>query len=109
MAGAERGDSMSVRTEVSASQRGGNRGFQGCIFLQVLEEGAGLGLRGSCRRFWNMEGQGQSGIVGASSGTDVQGQRNEKTGWGSPRRNHCHMLPVPQRRQLGGGGRVREG
>lgn len=76
MAGAERGDSMSVRIEVSASQRGINRGFQGCIFFQVL--GAGLGLRGSCRRFWSMEGQGQSGIVGASSGTDVQGQRNEK-------------------------------
>lgn len=76
--GAERGDSMSVRTEVSASQRGGHRGFEGHILLQLLKEGAGLRLRVSCWRFWNMEGQGQSVIVGASSGMDVQGQRKEE-------------------------------
>lgn len=94
--GAERGDSMSVRTEVSASQRGGHRGFEGHILLQLLEEGAGLRLRVSCWRFWNREGKGQSVIVGASSGMDVRGQRKEgrSGGWGSRRRNHYSVLPV---------------
>lgn len=69
---------MSVRTEVSASQRGGHRGFEGHILLQLLEEGAWLRLRVSCWRFWNREGQGQSVIVGASSGMDVRGQRKEE-------------------------------
>lgn len=76
---------MSVRTEVSASWRGGHRGFEGHILLQWLEEGAGLRLRGSCWRFWNMEGQGQSVIVGASSGMDVQGQRKEEVEHGGVR------------------------
>lgn len=86
---------MSVRTEVSASQRGGHRGFEGAHsppivgegggaetqrqLLEILEHG-GSRTKCQCRSFiWNGCARSEEGRSG---------------GWGSWRRNHYSVLPV---------------
>lgn len=94
--GGERGGGASGRTEVSASQRGIHRGFERHILLLVVEEWVGLGLRGSCRRLWSLEGQGQSGIVGVSCGMMYKVRRRKKQRMGEPEKKPLQNAASPE-------------